>query len=113
MDELLARLRRFHEHTFPGVQDRFAELVEQGQRPTILFIGCSDSRLMGYPMVRDAAQEKRLTQHGWHCVIEDGKVHVFVVHSGGFVPASRAEHSGAGPFREHLEQGPGAAGPAG
>ena len=47
-DELLARLRRFHDHTFPGIQEQFQDLVEQGQHPTILFIGCSDSRLVPY-----------------------------------------------------------------
>ena len=45
-DELLQRLRRFHEHTFPGVQEQFQNLVKDGQHPTILFIGCSDSRLV-------------------------------------------------------------------
>ncbi|OGB34108.1 MAG: carbonic anhydrase [Burkholderiales bacterium RIFCSPLOWO2_12_FULL_61_40] len=47
-DELLQRLRQFHEHTFPGVQEQFQNLVKDGQHPTILFIGCSDSRLMPY-----------------------------------------------------------------
>lgn len=47
-DELLARLRRFHDHTFPGVQEQFQNLVTEGQHPTILFIGCSDSRLVPY-----------------------------------------------------------------
>ena len=47
-DELLARLRRFHEHTFPGVQEQFQNLVKDGQHPSILFIGCSDSRLVPY-----------------------------------------------------------------
>jgi carbonic anhydrase len=47
-DELLERLRRFHDHTFPGIQDQFQDLVERGQHPTILFIGCSDSRLVPY-----------------------------------------------------------------
>ena len=47
-DELLERLRRFHDNTFPGVQQQFQDLVEQGQHPTILFIGCSDSRLVPY-----------------------------------------------------------------
>lgn len=47
-DELLARLRRFHDHTFPGVQEQFQTLVKEGQHPTILFIGCSDSRLVPY-----------------------------------------------------------------
>lgn len=47
-DELLQRLRRFHSHTFPGVQEQFQNLVRDGQHPTILFIGCSDSRLVPY-----------------------------------------------------------------
>ena len=45
-DELLLRLRRFHEDYFPGVKDRFQSLVKDGQHPSILFIGCSDSRLV-------------------------------------------------------------------
>lgn len=47
-DDLLLRLRRFHDHTFPGVQEQFQNLVNDGQHPTILFIGCSDSRLVPY-----------------------------------------------------------------
>ena len=47
-DELLARLQRFHDHTFPGARERFQDLVRDGQHPTILFIGCSDSRLVPY-----------------------------------------------------------------
>ncbi len=47
-DELLQRLRRFHGDYFPGAQDQFKTLVEEGQHPSILFIGCSDSRLVPY-----------------------------------------------------------------
>ncbi|HMO48911.1 MAG TPA: carbonic anhydrase [Rubrivivax sp.] len=209
-DDLLVRLQRFHDHTFPGVQETFETLVKEGQHPTILFIGCSDSRLvpylltgtgpgelflvrnvgafvppwdgsagfhgtaaaiefavlnlqvsriivcghshcggiralyegappqatnliawlelgreavlpvrlgpealrrteqravvlqlerlMGYPMVRERVEAGALTLHGWHYVIEDGEVHVFDVHSGAFVAASQAEHSGTGPY---------------
>ena len=47
-DDLLARLKRFREDTFPGSREQFHELVAQGQRPSTLFIGCSDSRLVPY-----------------------------------------------------------------
>jgi len=47
-DELLQRLRRFHADYFPGVQSEFESLVQDGQHPSILFIGCSDSRLVPY-----------------------------------------------------------------
>ncbi|WP_373833415.1 carbonic anhydrase [Delftia acidovorans] len=47
-DELLLRLRRFHEHAFPQYRAQFHILVEEGQHPTTLFIGCSDSRLVPY-----------------------------------------------------------------
>jgi carbonic anhydrase len=53
---------------------------------------------MGYPMVRERVEAGRLLLHGWHYVIEDGEVHVFDLRSGGFVPASNADHSGTGPF---------------
>ena len=33
----------FREQTFPGIRTRFQDLVREGQHPTILFIGCSDS----------------------------------------------------------------------
>ena len=47
-DDLLLRLRRFHSDYFPGHQQRFQDLVTQGQHPKTLFIGCSDSRLVPY-----------------------------------------------------------------
>jgi carbonic anhydrase len=47
-DELLERLRRFHDDAFPLHRSHFRLLVDEGQRPTTLFIGCSDSRLVPY-----------------------------------------------------------------
>ncbi len=47
-DELLQRLRQFHSDYFPRHQQRFQDLVAQGQHPKTLFIGCSDSRLVPY-----------------------------------------------------------------
>lgn len=211
-DQLLERLRRFHDDFFPDYKDQFQHLVEQGQHPTILFVGCSDSRLvphlltgagpgelfivrnvgalvppynglhglhgtaaaieyavlnmhvshiivcghshcgamralyeeispeaknlqawldlareaalpvrvtpealrrteqravivqlerlMDYPMVRERVERREISLHGWHDVIEEGEVHVFDVRSGSFVLASRAEHSGSGPYQD-------------
>ena len=47
-DELLARLQHFHTDAFPAYQQTFQSLVDQGQHPTTLFIGCSDSRVVPY-----------------------------------------------------------------
>ena len=47
-DDLLLRLRRFKSDYFPLHQQRFQDLVSQGQHPKTLFIGCSDSRLVPY-----------------------------------------------------------------
>jgi carbonic anhydrase len=214
-DELLQRLRNFHSDYFPLHQQRFQDLVAQGQHPKTLFIGCSDSRLvpylitgtgpgelfivrnvgafvppydgshglhgttaaiefavlslaveriivcghthcgairaayegapdeaialkawlklareallpvqpspeacyrteqravvlqlerlMGYPMVRRRVEAGALTLHGWHYVIEEGEVHVFDVRKGDFVPASRSEHPGTGPYQPYVE----------
>ena len=62
-------------------------------------------RLLGYPMVRERVDAGQLVLHGWHCVIEDGEVHIFDVRSGPFVPASSASHSGTGPCRDADEDG--------
>ena len=213
-DEMLERLRRFHSDAFPRYREQFRQLVDDGQRPLTLFIGCSDSRivpylltgagpgelflvrnvgafvppydqsqgfhgtaaaiefavlnlevkrivvcghshcgairalygeiprqaqnldrwlelgraailpvadpgpevlrrteqraivlqlerLMDYPMVREKVEAGALTLHGWHYVIEDGEVHVFDVGRGAFVPASRSDHAGTGPYQPH------------
>ncbi|MDR7272588.1 carbonic anhydrase [Pelomonas saccharophila] len=210
-DELLERLRRFQTDAFPQQRSLFRHLVDEGQHPLTLFIGCSDSRLvpylltgagpgelflvrnvgafvppydqsqgfhgtaaaiefavlnlqvrriivcghshcgairalygevpaaaqnlarwldlgreaalpvaepgpevmrrteqraivlqlerlMDYPMVRERVEARTLTLHGWHYVIEDGEVHVFDVGVGAFVPASRADNAGTGPY---------------
>jgi carbonic anhydrase len=47
-DPLLERLRRFHDDAFPQYRAHFRTLVDEGQHPTTLFIGCSDSRLVPY-----------------------------------------------------------------
>ncbi len=47
-DELLQRLQRFHTEAFPPHRSHFRLLVDDGQHPMTLFIGCSDSRLVPY-----------------------------------------------------------------
>jgi carbonic anhydrase len=47
-DELLDRLRRFHSDAFPRYREQFQQLVDGGQKPLTLFIGCSDSRIVPY-----------------------------------------------------------------
>ena len=47
-DEIARRLRRFQTRYFPRYRNRFRQLVEGGQHPTTLFIGCSDSRIVPY-----------------------------------------------------------------
>jgi carbonic anhydrase len=47
-DDLLERLRRFTEDAFPQHRSHFRLLVDDGQHPMTLFIGCSDSRIVPY-----------------------------------------------------------------
>ena len=47
-DELLDRPRRFQTDAFPAQRSLFRHPVDEGQHPTTLFIGCSDSRLVPY-----------------------------------------------------------------
>ena len=48
-DELLEnRLARFHDDFFPRYEERYRRLVEEGQHPQTLFVGCSDSRIVPY-----------------------------------------------------------------
>ena len=45
-EHLIEGLRRFRRETFPAYRDHYRELVEEGQKPGTLFIGCSDSRIV-------------------------------------------------------------------
>ena len=62
-DELLLRLRHFHSDYFPLHQQRFQDLVAQGQHPKTLFIGCSDSRLVPYLLTGAAPGELFLVRN--------------------------------------------------
>ncbi len=43
--ELLRGYHRFRENSYPQQRARYDELVEQGQHPKLMVIGCSDSRV--------------------------------------------------------------------
>lgn len=45
-DHLIEGLRRFRRDVFPHYRERYADLVRNGQRPSTLFIGCADSRVV-------------------------------------------------------------------
>ena len=62
-DDLLLRLRQFHTDYFPQHQQRFQDLVTQGQHPKTLFIGCSDSRLVPYLLTGAAPGELFLVRN--------------------------------------------------
>lgn len=44
--QFMAGLQRFQREHFPRFREDYRRLVEDGQRPSTLFIGCSDSRLV-------------------------------------------------------------------
>lgn len=82
------------EATLPVAEPGAEVLRRTEQRAIVLQL----ERLMDYPMVREQVEARQLTLHGWHYVIEDGEVHVFDVGVGSFVPASRADNAGTGPY---------------
>lgn len=53
-ETLLEGLRRFREEYFPHHRRQYRQLVEEGQHPSTLFIGCSDSRVVPH-MLTDSA----------------------------------------------------------
>jgi carbonic anhydrase len=63
--ELLDRLKAYRREHFPRYQRQFRDLAERGQRPTTLYIGCSDSRVMP------------------HLLMDAGPGEVFVVRNAG------------------------------
>lgn len=50
-EELIARLARFERRFFPRYERTYRDLVEHGQHPKTLFIGCSDSRIVPYALM--------------------------------------------------------------
>jgi carbonic anhydrase len=74
-DEIVTRLRRFQTRYFPQLRRQFRDLVEKGQHPTVLFIGCSDSRVVPY------------------LIMDSGPGELFIVRNvGNFVPPFDASH---------------------
>src|SRR5512147_671935 len=50
-NDLLRRLSRFEKQFFPRYEKTYRRLVEDGQQPKTLFIGCSDSRIVPYALM--------------------------------------------------------------
>ncbi len=74
-DLIISRLRRFHTRYFPRLRKQFQALVDDGQHPTVLFIGCSDSRVVP------------------HLLLDSGPGELFMVRNvGSFVPPFDASH---------------------
>lgn len=74
-DQIINRLRRFQTRYFPRLRSQFRDLVEKGQHPTVLFIGCCDSRVVP------------------HLLMDSGIGELFVVRNvGSFVPPFDASH---------------------
>ena len=44
--QLIEGLRRFRREHFPRFREHYQRLVTDGQRPSVLFIGCADSRVV-------------------------------------------------------------------
>lgn len=65
------------------VMESDAALRRVEQRSVVLQV----ERLMTFPMVRQRVEAGALFLHGWHYIIEDGRVLVLDVHSGEFVPS--------------------------
>lgn len=45
-EHLIEGLQRFRRETFPRYREHYETLVREGQKPTTLFIGCADSRVV-------------------------------------------------------------------
>jgi carbonic anhydrase len=95
---LTAWLKLVEEALLP-VQPSAEALRRTEQRAVVLQL----ERLMDYPFVRRSVEAGQLSLHGWHCVIEEGEVHVFDAEQGAFVPSSIASHSETGPYQAYVE----------
>jgi len=74
-DHIISRLRRFQTRYFPRLRKQFQSLVDEGQHPSVLFIGCCDSRVVPY------------------LLMDSGPGELFIARNvGNFVPPFDASH---------------------
>jgi carbonic anhydrase len=72
-DHIIGRLRRFGSRYIPRLRKQFEDLVAHGQHPTVLYIGCPDSRVAP------------------HLILDSGPSEMFIVRNvGNFVPPFHA-----------------------
>ena len=95
---LQARLQFASEALLPVQTSR-----EALRRPKPRVVVLQLKRLMDYPMVRREVERGQPTLDGWHCVIEDGEIHVFDVRQENFVSAATASNSGTEPYQPYVE----------
>ncbi len=114
-DELLLRLRRFRSDYFPTHQQRFQDLVTEGQHPKTLFIGCSDSRVVPYLLTGAGPGELFIVRnvgafippydgsHGLHGTMADIEFAVLTLHVERIIVCG---HSHCGAIRTAYEGAP-------
>ena len=94
-DELLQRLQRFQTDAFPLQRSHFRHLVDDGQHPMTLFIGCSDSRLVPYLLTGAGPGELFLVNLSVRRIVVCGHSHCGAI---------RALYGDVSPEAKHLLQ---------
>lgn len=75
MDDLLKSLSRFEKRFFPRYRAQYRQLVRDGQRPSMLFIGCSDSRIVPYLLTNSGPGEIFVVRNVGNLIPPWGEAH--------------------------------------